>query len=80
MRPYTDVPLIIEVALGMPSASERADMIEPETFKKAPKRKSERGRRVAVGDDAKKAYEALIREKEEREKRERHLPPDMQRR
>ena len=50
------------------------------TFKKAPKRKSEKGRRVPVGEDAKKAYEALIREKEEREKRERHLPPDMQRR
>ncbi len=52
----------------------------PTTFNKAPKRKSEKGRRVAIGEDAKKAYEALIREKEEREKRERHLPPDMQRR
>jgi hypothetical protein len=52
----------------------------PETFKKAPKRKASRGKHVAVSADAKKAYEALIQEKEEREKRERHLPPDMQRR
>ncbi len=52
----------------------------PDTFKKNPKRKTSRGKHVAVSADTKKAYEALIQEKEEREKRERHLPPDMQRR
>ena len=51
-----------------------------DTFKKTPKRKPSRGKHVAVSADAKKAYEALILEKEEREKRERHLPPDMHRR
>ncbi len=52
----------------------------PDTFKKAPKRKPARGKHVFVNADTKKAYEALTVEKEEREKRERHLPPDMQRR
>lgn len=52
----------------------------PDTFNRAPKRKPSRGKHVAVSADTKKAYEALILEKEEREKRERHLPPDMQRR
>ena len=51
-----------------------------DSFKKAPKRKPSRGKHVAVSQDARKAYEALMREKEEREKRERHLPPDMQKR
>lgn len=56
-------------------------MREPaDTFKKAPKRKPSRGKHVAVSGDVRRVYEALILEKEEREKRERHLPPDMQRR
>lgn len=52
----------------------------PDTFKKSPKRKPLRGKHVYVSPEAKQAYEALIRETEEREKRERHLPPDMTRR
>ena len=51
-----------------------------DTFQRAPKRKPLRGKHVAVSGDAKAAYEALIREKEERELRDRHLPPDMHRR
>ena len=52
----------------------------PDTFTKAPKRKPSRGKHVTVSADTRKAYEDLIREKEEREKRERHLPADMHRR
>ena len=52
----------------------------PDTFKKAPKRKAVRGKHVAVSSETKAAYEAIIREKEERELRDRHLPPDMIRR
>jgi hypothetical protein len=53
-----------------------AAMPEPtDQFKKAPRRKSEKGKRVVVSAEAKQAYAALI---EERTKRElaygRHLP------
>lgn len=51
----------------------------PETYKKAPKRATQKGRRVMVSPEAKAAYEAIIREKEEREAANRHLPPDMKR-
>lgn len=49
------------------------------TYKKAPKRVTAKGRRVIASPEAKKAYEAIIREKEEREATNRHLPPDMKR-
>ena len=52
----------------------------PDQYKKAPKRQTSRGKRVALSPEAKQAYEALIREADEREKMERHLPPDMRRR
>jgi hypothetical protein len=56
-------------------------MGEPnDTFKRTPKRKALRGKSVAVSAETKAAYEALIRESEEREKMTRHLPPDMIRR
>ena len=51
----------------------------PDTFRKAPRRAPVKGKRVVVSAEAKQAYEAIIREKEEREKLARHLPPDMKR-
>ena len=51
----------------------------PYTFKKAPRRATPKGKRVVVSADAKAAYEAMIREKDERQKLEQHLPPDMKR-
>ena len=51
----------------------------PETFRKAPRRATSKGKRVIVSPDAKRAYEALMREKDERAAAERHLPPDMKR-
>lgn len=51
----------------------------PDTYKKAPKRSTAKGRRVVASPEAKAAYEAIIREKEEREATNRHLPPDMKR-
>ena len=51
----------------------------PDTYKKAPKRSTPKGRRVLASPEAKAAYEAIIREKEEREATNRHLPPDMKR-
>ena len=51
----------------------------PDTYKKAPKRPAAKGRRVVASAEAKAAYEAIIREKEEREAGNRHLPPDMKR-
>lgn len=51
----------------------------PDSYKKAPRRASPKGRRVIVSPEAKAAYEATIREKEEREAANRHLPPDMKR-
>ena len=49
------------------------------SFKKAPRRVSQKGKRVVVSAEAKRAYEALIREKDERAAADRHLPPDMKR-
>ena len=51
----------------------------PDTYKKAPKRSTSKGRRVVASPEARAAYEAIIREKEEREAANRHLPPDMKR-
>ena len=47
------------------------------TFKKAPKRKGDKGRRVAVSAETRAAYEAIIKERQEREETyARHLPSD----
>ena len=51
----------------------------PDTYRKAPRRTQPKGKRVAVSPEAKQAYEALIRAKDERQKVEQHLPPDMKR-
>ena len=48
-----------------------------DTFKKAPKRATAKGRRVVASPEAKAAYEKIIREKEDPEAANRHLPPDM---
>ncbi|WP_298956908.1 hypothetical protein [uncultured Methylobacterium sp.] len=45
-------------------------------FRRAPRRKSERGRTVTVSAETKAAYEAILREKEEREAYARNLPAD----
>lgn len=51
-------------------------MAEPNnTFKKAPKRKGDRGRRVTLSPEAKQAYADLItKRQEEQETYKRHLP------
>ena len=51
----------------------------PEPYKKTPRRATPKGRRVVVSAEAKAADDALIREKDERQKAEQHLPPDMKR-
>ena len=51
----------------------------PDTFKKAPRRSQLKGKRVLVSPEARQAYEAMIREQDERQKMEQHLPPDMKR-
>ena len=51
----------------------------PDTYKKAPKRPTAKGRRVIASPESKAVYEKIIREKEEREAANRHLPPDMKR-
>ena len=50
---------------------------QPEQFKKAPKRSAVKGKRVVMSAEAKAAYEAMIREADEKAKMTRHLPPDM---
>lgn len=50
-------------------------MTEPDQFKKAPRRKKEPAKRVAVSADAKQAYEQIMRDRDERERTYlRHLP------
>ncbi len=45
------------------------------TFKKAPKRKGDKGRRVTLSPEARQAYADLIKERQEREETyARHLP------
>ena len=51
----------------------------PDSYKKAPRRAAPKGKRVVASPEAKRAYEALIREKDERQKMAQHLPPDMKR-
>ncbi|MGY2047756.1 hypothetical protein [Methylobacterium sp. JK268] len=45
-------------------------------FKRKPRRKAERARVLTVSAEQKAAYEALLREKEEREAYAKHLPQD----
>ena len=52
---------------------------DTDTFRKAPRRIAPKGRRVAVSAEAKRAYEAVMREKDEKAAADRHLPPDMKR-
>lgn len=54
-------------------------MGEPtDQFKRAPRRKAERGKRVAVSEEAKKAYADLLKERESKEQAYgQHLPADM---
>ncbi len=48
-----------------------------DTFKKAPKRKGDKGRRVTLSPEARAAYEAVIKERQEQEETyKRHLPSD----
>ena len=51
-------------------------MSEPSnTFKKAPKRKGDKGRRVNLSPEAKQAYADLIKQRQEQEEKYgRHLP------
>ncbi len=48
-------------------------------FKKAPRRVAPKGKRVIVSEEAKRAYEEMMREKDGRASADRHLPPDMKR-
>ena len=52
---------------------------EPGQFKKAPRRPTAKGKRVVVSADAKREYEAMMREKDGRAAANRHLPSDMKR-
>ncbi len=53
----------------------------PDQFKRAPKRKAARARSVTMSPEARRAYEDMMRERDEREKSyNRHLPPDSSRR
>ena len=48
-----------------------------DTFKKAPKRKGDKGRRVTLSPEAKQAYADLITKRQEQEETyKRHLPSD----
>lgn len=53
-------------------------MAEPtNTFKKAPKRKGDKGRRVALSPEAKQAYADLMTKRQEQdESYRRHLPQE----
>jgi Sec-independent protein translocase protein TatA len=47
------------------------------TFKKAPKRKGDKGRRVTLSPEAKQAYADLIQHRQDQEETyKRHLPSD----
>jgi hypothetical protein len=53
----------------------------PDQFRRAPKRKPARAKHVTMSPEAKRAYEELMKERDEREKTyTRHLPPDSTRR
>lgn len=45
-------------------------------FKKAPKRKTEKARRVSVSPEMRQAYGDLIKQREEREEYAKHLPAE----
>jgi hypothetical protein len=56
-------------------------MAEPDQFRRAPKRKAERAKTVSMSPEAKRAYEEMMRERDERDKNyTRHLPPESTRR
>ncbi len=48
-------------------------------FKKAPKRKKEKARSVSVSPEMRRAYDELIKQREEREEYAKHLPPEAKR-
>ena len=49
----------------------------PNTFKKAPKRKGDKGRRVTLSPEAKQAYADLIQQRQDQQETyKRHLPSD----
>ncbi|ACA17042.1 hypothetical protein M446_2603 [Methylobacterium sp. 4-46] len=52
-------------------------MTAQDQFKRQPRRKAEKGRVLTVSAEQKAAYEALMREKEEREAYAKHLPGDL---
>lgn len=54
-------------------------MAEPtDQFKRAPRRKAERGKRVSVSPEARKVYEDAMNEREKKELDYRqHLPADL---
>ena len=54
-------------------------MKTPSQFTKAPKRKSEKGKRVAPSDEAKKAYEELMQKRAAEEGYRRNLDPGVRR-
>lgn len=52
-----------------------------ETFQRPPKRKAARGKHVSMSPEAKRAYEEMMKEREERDRTyTRHLPQDSTRR
>ncbi len=55
-------------------------MSDPNQFKRAPRRKSTRGKSIIVSEEAKKIYADLVNERAAKELAiGRHLPPDMKR-
>ncbi len=52
------------------------DAPPPNQFKKQPRRKTERGRSVAISPEMRQAYEDEIKAKAEREAYLQHLPSD----
>lgn len=52
-------------------------MADDSTFKKAPRRKGDKGRRVSVSPEMRQAYADLIKQRQEQEETyKRHLPQD----
>ena len=53
-------------------------MSDTNQFKRAPRRKAERGKRVTMSPEAKKVYEDLMQERAAKELAYgQHMPPDM---
>ena len=51
----------------------------PSQYTKAPKRKPEKGKRVTLSDDAKKAYEEMMQKRAGEDEYRRHLDPGARR-